>query len=142
MTQSPPVISADSHIQEPPELYERRQPKKYRHGAPRVETREDGKMFRIIDGKRPRRVDLAESRATADDREREFRSDPSGGRDIQRRLADQARDGVCAEVIYPNQSLWLYNSPDPGYQLALAAVSESDKRRIFYENAARLYGLG
>ena len=117
-----PIISADSHIQEPPELYEERLPKEYRHLTPRTITSEDGGVYRIIDGKRPRRVDIAQSRETQDDQQREFRNDPSGGRDISRRLADQTLDGICAEIVYPNQSLFLYNSPDPKYQSALASA--------------------
>lgn len=120
MTDSSGIISADSHVQEPPELYEERLPERFRHRAPHMETREDGSVYRVVDGKRPRRMDLAEAQADEDDQNREFRSDPSGGRDIERRLADQQRDGICAEVIYPNHSLFVYNSPDPAYQLALA----------------------
>ena len=112
------VISADSHVQEPPEIFERL-PKALRHRAPRVEER-DGARYLIIDGRRPRRLDIAEARTTEDDRNREFREDPSEGRDIDRRLADLARDGVSAEVIYPNRSLNLFMSPAPDYQLAVS----------------------
>ena len=114
-----PVISADSHIQEPPELYSEWLDTKFRDRAPRREVR-DGKTYVIVDGKKPRRVDLADERATEDDQNREFRSDPTGGRDVERRLSDMARDGVVGEVIYPNSSLSLYLSPDPGYQYAVA----------------------
>ena len=120
MTTDSPVISADSHIQEPPELYEEWLSKKYRHRTPHTTTDSEGAVYRVVDGKRPRRIDISESRITEDDQNREFRNDPSGGRDIGKRLLDQERDNICAEVIYPNQSLFLYNSPDAGYQLALA----------------------
>jgi predicted TIM-barrel fold metal-dependent hydrolase len=126
-----PIISADSHIQEPPELYEERLPKRFRHRIPHIETRADGSRYRIIDGKRPRRLDLAEQRADQDDQNREFRRDPSGGRDIEQRLRDQRRDGVSAEVIYPNQSLFIYNSPDPAYQLAVAKAYNDWLMEIF-----------
>ena len=125
------IISADSHVQEPPSLYEERVDRAYRHRVPRVETREDGR-FRIVEGKRPRRLDVAESRIGEEDREREFRNDRSGGRDLAVRLADQERDGVSAEVIYPNQSLFLYNSPDPAYQMAVA--------RAYNDWAIELFG--
>ncbi len=91
-----PVISADSHIQEPPELYSEWLDTKFRDRAPRREVR-DGKTYVIVDGKKPRRVDLADERATEDDQNREFRSDPTGGRDVERRRA-----------------------PYPGYQYAVA----------------------
>ncbi len=126
-----PIISADSHVQEPSSIYEERIGQQYRHRAPRTETR-DGGQYRIVDGKRPRRLDVAESRLTEDDRDREFRGDRSGGRDLTVRLADQERDGVLGEVIYPNQSLFLYNSPDAGYQMAVA--------RAYNDWAIELFG--
>jgi predicted TIM-barrel fold metal-dependent hydrolase len=112
------VISADSHVQEPPDLYERL-PKGLRERAPRKVER-DGKIYMIADGRKPRRIDLAEARATEDDQNREFRNDPTGGRDLDLRLTDLQRDGISAEVIYPNQSLVLYMSPVPAYQMAVA----------------------
>ena len=77
------VISADSHVQEPPELYTERLDKKFRDRAPHVEER-DGHKYFIVDGKKPRRMDFAEARIDEDDQNREFRDDPSGGRDIER----------------------------------------------------------
>ena len=114
------VISADSHIQEPPELYEEWLAEDLREFAPRTEVRPDGSRYRVMHGRRPRRLDIAEARETDDDQNREFRADPTGGRDLDRRLADQARDGVMAEVLYPNSGLALFNSPNPNYQLAIA----------------------
>ena len=113
------IISADSHVQEPEELYNERLPAKFRDRVPHVELR-DNKRFFIVEGRKPRRLDVAEGRETEEDQEREFRSDPSGGRDIERRLRDLDRDGVDAEVIYPNDSLAVFQSPDPDYQIAMA----------------------
>ena len=112
------IISADSHVQEPPELYSTWLPEKFRDRAPHIVER-DGGRYLIVDGKRPRRLDIAERRLEGDDDQREFR-DGSTGRDIERRLGDQARDGVHAEVIYPNVTLSLYNSRDADYQNAVA----------------------
>jgi len=125
-----PLISADSHVQEPADLYQRL-PARFRDRVPHVEER-DGARYMVFEGKRPRRLDVAESRLTDDDREREFRGDGAGGTDIARRIADQDRDGVRAEVIYPNHSLFLYNSPDPEYQAAVA--------RAYNDWAIELFG--
>jgi predicted TIM-barrel fold metal-dependent hydrolase len=113
------IISADSHVQEPDEIYNERLPRKFRDRVPHIEVR-DGKRYFIVEGRKPRRLDVAEGRETQEDQEREFRTDPSGGRDIERRLRDLDRDGVDAEVIYPNDSLAVFLSPDPEYQLAMA----------------------
>ena len=142
MTDAGLVISADSHVQEPQDLYQERLPKKFRHRVPRMETRDDGSVYRHVDGKQPRRVDLASERANEDDQNREFRNDPSGGRDVSRRLEDQAKDGVCAEVIYPNQSLFLYNSPDPDYQSALAIAYNNWLWEVFGAQPQRFAPVG
>jgi hypothetical protein len=94
------AISADSHVQEPLTLYRERVPARYRDRTPHIETR-DGKTYSIVEGRKPRRLDLAEARLTDEDKEREFRSDRFGGTDIALRVADQKRDGVIAEVLYP-----------------------------------------
>ena len=70
------IISADSHVQEPEEIYSERLPRKFRDRVPHVEER-DGKRFFIVEGRKPRRLDVAEGRETEEDQEREFRSDPA-----------------------------------------------------------------
>ncbi|MSP83117.1 MAG: amidohydrolase [Alphaproteobacteria bacterium] len=135
------MISADSHVQEPPEVYGERLPQRLRHRAPRIETR-DGKRYLIVDGKKPRRLDVAEALADEDDQNREFRKDPTGGRDLTLRLKDQERDGVLAEVIYPNTSLFLYNSRDPEYQLAVARAYNDWASELFGAQPKRFAPVG
>ena len=115
------VISADSHVQEPKTLYLERVPAKYHDRLPRVEERGDG-TYSIIEGRKPRRLDIAQTREKEEDQLREFRGDESGGRDIPRRLADQEKDGISGEVIYPNEGLALSKSSDPDYQMAVAGA--------------------
>ena len=113
------VISADSHVQEDPRLYQERVPRRFRHRVPHVEEI-DGATYWLMEGKKPRRLDVATQVETEEDQEREFRADPEGGRNIERRIMDMRRDGVDAEVIYANESLMLFMSPDPDYQMAIA----------------------
>lgn len=110
------VLSVDTHVGEPPELYERL-PVKYREKAPRVEER-DGVRYLIADGLFP--FPFSERDLTDYDLEHEFRRDKSQGRDIQERMKAQAQDGVDAEVVFPNSGLVLTASPDSGYQMAVA----------------------
>lgn len=112
------AISADSHVQQPPTFYTERVPAPYRDRTPHTVKTPTG-TFLIADGMKPRRLDVAASRLTAEDREREFRAEPSGGANLERRMADLERDGVFAEVVYPN-NLFVFASPDPGYQMAVA----------------------
>jgi predicted TIM-barrel fold metal-dependent hydrolase len=135
------IISADSHVQEPPTLYRERVAARYRDRTPHIEQRGDG-LYAIVEGRKPRRLDIANARLTEEDKEREFRSDASGGTDLARRLADQERDGVCAEVIYPNQGLALYHSPDPGYQMAVAQAYNDWCIELFAPRRDRFVPVG
>ena len=74
----------------------------------------------MAEGRNKRRFDLAEANIDEDDLNREFRQDPSGGTDIPYRVKDQDRDGVAAEVLYPNSLLTLFGSRDPAYQIGVA----------------------
>lgn len=123
-------ISADSHVQEPESLYQERVPVEFRHRTPHYEIRNGGKYL-VREGKKDRRVDLAAARVDEDDMDREFRRDDSGGRDISVRLSDQERDGIKAEVIYPNHGLSLFSSPDPKYQMAVAKAYNDWMMELF-----------
>ena len=126
------AISADSHVQEAPELFETRVPEEFRPRLPHMEEGEDGAKYRVVEGRKKRRFDIAAENINEDDMEREFRLDPSGGTDIPYRLKDQDRDGVTAEVLYPNSLLALFAAPDPKYQIAVA--------RAYNDWAIELFG--
>ena len=132
-----PIISADSHAEEPYELFERL-PRKYRERAPRVEEREDG-VYVIQEGLRPIRQDIAAANLTEEDKRREFRANENvatgygreSGTDIDLRLADLEEDGVSAEVIYPQGIFKILASPDPDYQLVFARLYNDWYAEIF-----------
>ena len=126
------AISADSHVQESPELFETRVPEEFRARLPRVVEEEDGAQFFVAEGRNKRRFDLAEANIDEDDLNREFRQDPSGGTDIPYRMKDQDRDGVAAEVLYPNSLLTLFGSTDPAFQIGVA--------RAYNDWAIELFG--
>ena len=120
------VISADSHANEPVELYERL-PEEYRPRAPR-EIIKDGHRYLRIEGAGDMPLD-APNPLSEEDMRRFFRdaekdqeliasnpSDLAGGVDIPVRLSDLEDDGVSGEVIYPQGIFKSFASPDPGYQ--------------------------
>ena len=111
-------ISADSHVDED-DIFRQQVPEEYRRRLPHREVINGG-TYSVIEGRKPRRSDIAESRISEDDMHRQFRQDPSGGRDISHRLGDQAKDNVEAEVIYCNSLLGLMASPDVEFQLSTA----------------------
>ena len=116
-----PLISADSHITEPPDCYERFIDPAWRDRAPHV-VRDDqqGDLF-VAEGMRPIKLGLV---AAAGKQPHEIR--PGGlledmhrsGWDPTVRLDDQARDGVSAEVLYPTVGMMLCNLPDLDYRHA------------------------
>ena len=132
-----PIISADSHAEEPYELFERL-PRKYRDRAPRVEEREDG-VYVIQEGLRPIRQDIAAANLTEEDKRREFRANENiavgygreAGTDVPLRLADLEEDGVSAEVIYPQGIFKIFASPDPDYQLVFARLYNDWYAEVF-----------
>ena len=128
-------ISADSHVQESDE-FTLRIPAHYRERLPHKEII-DGGEYEIVEGRKPRRFDVAESRINEDDLNRNFREDPDGGRNIRRRLSDQTRDSVVGEVIYCNALLTYLGSPDTEYQMAVARTYNDWVHEIFGEHPDR-----
>ena len=135
------VISGDSLVQEPKEMYTARLPEQYMARLPHGEEI-DGVRYRMVEGRKPRRLDIAEARETEEDRVREFRDDDSGGRDIDRRLADIAKDGIYGEIIYPNETLGLHKSLDPSYQFAVAQAYNDWAIEVFRDHLHRFVPVG
>ena len=119
-----PVISADSHITEPPNTYIDYIDPKWRDKAPRMVDggASVGDVF-VVDGmSKPINVGLA---AAAGKRPEDIRARGDrfadlhrGGWDPQARMADQDRDGVAAEVIYPTVGMVLCNHRDIDFKKA------------------------
>ena len=117
-----PIISADSHITEAPNTYIDYIDPKFADVAPRlVETEDKGDIY-VIDGmKRTIPMGLvAAAGQHADDlnlRAR-YKDLHKSGYDANYRIADQNRDGVSAEFIYPSVGMVLCNHPDFNYKKA------------------------
>jgi hypothetical protein len=90
----------------------------------------------------------------------------NGGWDTTARLADQDRNGIAAEIIYPTVGMTIYGNPDTGFQHACvwaynrwlqnfcsaapkgvcgveqtALLTDEERRRIRLGNVNDLYGL-
>ncbi|HEX4209391.1 MAG TPA: amidohydrolase family protein [Candidatus Binataceae bacterium] len=122
---SKPIISADSHIMEPPETYIDRIDKKYKDTAPHVVWNDQRGDTYIVEGMKdtiPMGL-IAAAGKTAQElagaaRMAKFSELHRGSWDPEARMADQDRDGVAAEVIYPSVGMILCNHPDPDYKKA------------------------
>jgi predicted TIM-barrel fold metal-dependent hydrolase len=117
------IISADSHITEPPGCYIDHIDPKYRDTAPKmIHDDRKGDIFVIEGLNRPIPMGLvAAAGQDAKDLKMfgaKFEDLHRGGWDPEARMADQDRDGVAAEIIYPTVGMLLCNHPDYDYKKA------------------------
>lgn len=142
-----PIISADSHITEPPDCYTKYIEPKFRDQAPHV-VRDaiKGDMFVIPGMRSPIAMsltaaagiapeDLAETGRTFDELHR-------SGYEPQTRAADQDRDGVAGEIIYPTVGMMLCNHKDSEYKQACFEAYNRWISEYCSFDPARLFGLG
>jgi predicted TIM-barrel fold metal-dependent hydrolase len=118
------LISGDSHVNEPGDLWTARIPSRYAERAPRIESFEQGDAW-VLDGVADpinfgmnACAGLPPEQMTGWKRFDEIRS---GGYDPAARLEEMDQDGVDAEVLYPtprlSQAVFAYTDPD--FHLAL-----------------------
>ncbi len=118
------LISADSHINEPPGLWVDRMPAKFKDRAPRMESFPEGEAW-IFEGVTDPINFGANTNAS---RPREKRSNwikwddvPKGGYEPAERLKEMDQDGVDAELMYPTprpSSAIFYGNEDREFHLA------------------------
>ncbi|MEQ8859976.1 MAG: amidohydrolase family protein [Pseudomonadales bacterium] len=142
-----PVISADSHITEHPDTYRNYIDAAWRDKAPRmVDGGERGDLF-VIDGMdRPIAMGLVAAAGKPPEEITtdgvKFESLHRGGWDPVARLADQDRDGVAAEVIYPTVGMMLCNHRDFDYKKACFDAYNRWIAEYCATSPARLLGCG
>lgn len=142
-----PVISADSHITEHPDTYRAHIDKAWKDRAPTVvDGGERGDVFQIdgmersiamglvaAAGKPPEEITMEGVR---------FDELHRSGWDPSVRVADQQRDGVAAEVIYPTVGMVLCNHPDFDYKKACFDAYNRWIAEYCEFEPARLLGCG
>ncbi|MCH2171992.1 amidohydrolase [Myxococcota bacterium] len=121
-------------------MAERIEPK-YRNRIPRIETREDGSRYMVIEGNRPQLVKPGKDwkkKAQVQERQPFEKSSMAlpyssrmeeedllrnqAGVGIENRDRDNAADGIDAEIIFPNKGLLGYATPDPVFAMAMCRV--------------------
>ncbi len=116
-------ISADSHVTEPPNCYLDHIEPRFRERAPHLaHSPQHGDIFVIEGLEQPIPMGLVAA-AGKDPRSlrmsgAKFEELHRGGWDPAARLADQDRDGIAAEVLYPTVGMMLCNHPDFDYKQA------------------------
>jgi len=149
------VISADSHIMEPPELWVERMDHAFRDRAPRVVNEWKGKRgeFLICNGQLLRSVyggfpahkplqEIPPYPQSAHPRERTgYAQARPGGWDPAERIKDQDIDGVAAEVLYATSAMSFFSVEDLGLQRALFRTYNDWLAEFCSYNPRRLMGL-
>lgn len=142
------IISADSHMTEPPGLWEERLDQAYRDKAPRMIENYQGRKgyFFVAEGIEPRSVaGFFAAGKTAEELTAFIQSGYSearaGGWDPGERIKDQEIDGVQAEVLYTSLGFSLFQLPDAGLQEACFRAYNDWLAEFCSHHPKRLYGL-
>lgn len=102
------IISADDHVQEPPDLWETRLPKALRDRAPKVVRLPEGGDAWSVPGHPPRPFGILIAAGTGRNEKSTgltWADCPQGAYDPDARLVDMDLDGIHASVLYPNVCL-------------------------------------
>ena len=92
------VISADGHVNETSAFWQRVPEALRERNDSSFEEHPDGVLLKVLGDTFLMPMEIVTGR-TDEDRQREFRSEPSGGTDLALRRANQAADGVHAEPL-------------------------------------------
>ena len=142
-----PIISADSHITEPPNMYTDHIDPSFRARAPRLQHVDGvGDMF-VIDGMQtpvPMGIVAAAGKPAEEIRLMGVRFEElhPGGWNPEARLQDQTRDGVAAEVIYPTVGMVICNHKDLEYKRACCDAYNRWMAEFCGAHPQRLLGAG
>src|SRR5215468_7926376 len=144
------VISADSHLTEPGDLWLQRLDRKYRDNAPRVieNDKPTGARYLFVGpGIHPLTVAGVFAAGRSGEELREHMKHgyeaarPSGWDPIER-LRDQDLDGVSAEVLYASLGIALLSMTDTELQMACMLVYNDWLSEFCSHSPNRLAGIG
>lgn len=125
------MISADCHANEPFDLWATRVESRYRDRIPKIQPSVDGHLVQLTEGFRP--IRLRNVVFEGEDRERN-----KTGKTPEERLRDHARDGVDAEIIFPNKGLTVWATPDPVFSNAMCRAWSDWAWEVFAPHNDRL----
>ncbi len=129
------LVSADSHVSEPPDLWTSHLPEKMRPYGPRIEGREGG-VCMMVEDKIVRRFSMpqapsedeplppdADALHAPGDHVQRARNFEMGASEPDQRLKDLDKDGIWGDVIYPNLGfICVFRIDNPELQTASARV--------------------
>ena len=144
------LISADSHVVEPGDLWTSRLPAGFRDRAPRAVQDPVNHHWYLVDAAGVRGVDLTLSRTagmTPAEVDATLAADPGadvgarGGSDAVERLRDLWRDETVADVLYPTAGLSILQLEDVDLQHACCSAYNDWLSELCAVDPDRLLGL-
>ena len=141
------LISADSHMCEPPDLWTRRIDKPFRDRAPRIlaNPKDLKGSFFVCEDLPPFRVSGAFAAGKTFDKafmEAGMEDALPGGWDPAERLRDMDEDGIVAEVLYTTCGFVLFWVEDAAFQDACFRAYNDWLAEFVSHDPKRFYGLG
>jgi predicted TIM-barrel fold metal-dependent hydrolase len=140
------LVDADSHINEPPDLWTSRVPAKYKDRAPRMEHFEQGDAWVLEGVKDP--INFGSNAAAGiplADRSAWVRWEDirPGGYDPKARLLEMDVDLVDAAVLYPTPRIshLMIANPDPDFHLAMVRAYNDWLSEYAEHDPSRLGGI-
>jgi predicted TIM-barrel fold metal-dependent hydrolase len=147
MPMLPLILSSDSHVFEPPDLWQTRIDRTFRNRAPRIERIGGADQIvveadQILSGiglisNAGARFEAPET-ISAHGR---FEDVHRGGYDPEQHLKDMALDGVAGEVLYPSQGLFYFKVADPELMSAIFRAYNDWLAEFCRADPARLKGI-
>jgi uncharacterized protein len=142
------VVSADSHMMEPADLWKTRLDARFRDRAPEVILPPDSRtLLFVAEGAPPFPVASGFAAGRSGAELKKFMSAgyeaarPSGWDPVER-IEDQELDGIDAEVLYPTLGMTLFSMPSGELQRACFGVYNDWLAEFCRHDPRRLYGVG
>jgi len=142
------IVSADSHVMEPADLWATRLDRGERERAPRVVRNTDRAGYSFVApglGMQPVAGAFAAGKSGADYKKHlesaGYGEAHPGGWDPEARLDAQATDGVAAELLYTTLGMRLYRMPDGELQRRCFAVFNDWLAEYCSHAPRRLFGI-
>ena len=141
------ILSSDSHVFEPPDLWTTRIDRAFRDRAPRIERIEGADEIVVEKDQLLSGIGLIsnagarfEAPETISGRGR-FEDVPRGGYDPHQHLADMRIDGVAGEVLYPSQGLFYFRVKDGALMSAIFRAYNDWLAEFCGADPSRLKGI-
>src|SRR5262252_6349102 len=147
MPMLPLILSSDSHVFEPPDLWQTRIDRAFRNRAPRIERIDGGDYIVVERDQILSGIGLISSTAARFEApetisaQGRFEDVLRGGYDPEQHLRDMALDGVAGEVLYPSQGLFYFKVTDPLLMSAIFRAYNDWLAEFCRTDPARLKGI-